>query len=1354
MNTNKLIKYLVMAAMLMLMVDSMPRKGIGDDTDIFLNPVSSAPPPSVMILMDESGSMYDLPCAVPDCQEDCGLAQLASPNNTNFFITMGYNPNTTYPVFDPCVNGSSCGNTNYSGQPGAFYPGDAYYEYGCQAWGDLGSISSACNTYTYNPANCINGITNYGYYYSSSNGVVFYSGNLLNFYPPKYVVLRKAIADVITYNAHSLLPQGKEVRIGLADFNSGTGAHILKALQPPCSQLGNANPQDYDFKGKFYNSLYGSSSSYSSDIPTSTPLADALLDVGSYFANNNTYFCQLINRCYTSTPNSCCPNGCSCSMGFLNPPGSQGSGSDSWCGTYNSNWQCEKMFTIVVTDGLANYDRYIENGPSSLRNFPPSNNICSSPGNDCECTSYQHENSWSGPYYTDPCFTDEIASFLHNNTIRSDAICPYTNGGPSIDTYTIGFYGSSISGSGANCSGTPIYHTSTNNCQLPFDVLQNAAMNGDGLFIPATNYQQIENAFVKALSNIVQKNHTYGTPSLPQLITSGASNTGTTTITGFKAYVASFVPRDKNFWYGDLREYTGTSSTTGTITLYDKTGAPFSGYSSTSTACSFSSTVPPPIWDAAEDLTISTLSVCNTVPAAEDPPCYLAPQVRNIYTVTPASSQLISATTNGATTWYSAANPDLPLGATQALTTSNALLLPIDFDVADTATMDNIIDYVRGLKADGKHVLGDIFHSDPLLVSPLTIPGVFDPFDYNEEYKTSLDEQGYLNATYNVPQIVIAGADDGMIHAFDAGNYIPGTATFNGLGNYQFGSAQFDYGTGQEVWAFVPYDLLPKLQYMQNPALVPTTTTGEYWTTAGIYTTISTSHVYYVDASAYVRNAYLPGIDNGLGLSGNAAYWHTVMIIGERLGGTYYICLDITNTLHPRFMWEFTTKDMGFTFAEAAPNAAPVGPVWLNYDPSTSASLPSPQPRWVVMLSGGWDPGVTSNRGRAFYVVDIATGKLVWKFDQTNDSAMTYPTPASVADIAQFNQGSAHGWWMESFLPDLGGQLWQFSYLPRGTAAGMGGTGFWAGDLDAGTDLVKTCIDPTTDKNCFWGERVFAAQNPPPVQSQAQQFYFIPSGSWDPCNNLWIGLGAGDRDDPLSCTPVNYLYDFVQVNPYTPLSSVLTASNLSPLSGTTGFDAANCGFQPNSPLIGWDIALTSFTGTGSGAKSISVAYQTGDVQYAGIFTPDPNACIGGTTLSFSCNALGGSGQLIAMAMQPIEGTNIKAGQLLYNIPTDSGIPSAPILVTSIHAGGGSQTTTTNTPPNPYTIPICGGGVGTGEGSTQLIVANSEGAVSNLKTIATYNHLMFPYAQLCIPQNVEEQLNSSQNQWSYHRALYH
>ncbi len=1329
MNTRKLIKYIIMAAIMVLMIDSLPPKGIGDDTSLFLTPVSNLPPPDVAILMDTSGSMTSLPCAVPDGEDACGIDQ----NNSNpyFNTQLGYDPNKNYgynagnpTCFDTNVEpggegcfygGTSAGlstegpladNRNPSGSHvyinGYFgpYTGRNY----CQTvnskgpggnipsyWEDCGTIQYFCNQRYYTPVSrniCVNQLKNYGYWYDGwdgNGGVSFYTGNLLEFYPPKFVQARAAISNILNF---------PNVRLGVFSFNgSSTGAQTDVDISPPCNQLGTP-PSRNNYLSAIYSLTWDHS----------TPLAGALAQVGGYYANyktNATFYNDL-----ACSGQSYCSNIVGGSLGDACV-----SDADSWCGCKDTSIACEKNYVIVLTDGNEN------TGPNGFTDWPI--------GSYDNANYYDNGACQNAPNGT--CNIAAVAGFMANKTLRPAGQTQQCTGSglsqPFVNTFTIGFAGTSADGQALNTYA-----------------LSQAASEGGGIFTVATGASNdLQNALVTFLTSIVKNNHTYGTPSLPQLVTEGLNGTTTTNI--FKAFIASFVPQNQNFWIGHLREYTGAASATGTISLYDKNGLPFTG--NIAGQCNAQS-VPPPVWDAGADLSDSTnLPLCTS--NVDDiginaPPCYLAPNLRNVYTVTPALLSGFTSTTtgHGDSTW--AAGGDALLGVAQQFATSNSNLSPSDFGVTDTTTMDNIINYVLGPKLGSMYVLGDIFHSDPTLISTDSLAG--DWVQLSDPQITSLDYQKYLNAVYNRPQIVIAGANDGMIHAFYAGGY-EGGATINAAGNYvPDGNAKFDYGTGQEVWAFIPYDLLPKLQYMYDPALVQTTTTGQYWTTEGIYTTTSTTHVYYVDASPFVRDVYLPGVDNGLGLSGNAAYWHTIMIIGERLGGTYYICLDITNTLHPKFMWEFTTNDMGFTFGEVAPNPPPIGPVWLGYDPATGASFATPQLRWVALLNGGWDPGIlTPARGNAFYMIDIATGKLVWKYDINDDPNMTAPIAATPIGITQGMLGTIHPWWMEAFAPDLGGQLWQFSFLHLGDNP----PGVWAGDL-GGNNIVKTCIS-SSDTNCFSGQRVFAAQNPPPTpRNQGQEFYYQPSAIGDPCGDLWIGIAAGSRNNPLSCTPVNNLYEINTPMPYVTQTPLLTGSNLTQLTSTSLISGLNSGLCGAG--AGWWITLSSFTDTAFGTKSLSIPYATGGVEYFSVFTPDQNACVAQSTTQFSCNTLGGTGTMLGMAIYQIPGTGYKTGQLVFAKSTAQGIPSPPIPVTSIvgtPGSGGSSTTT----PTPFSMPACGSGAGSMALSTQIYGSTSEGSIFNVGSISGANMLMYPILQLCIPKNVESTFMNPQNTWSTH-----
>ena len=102
---------------------------------------------------------------------------------------------------------------------------------------------------------------------------------------------------------------------------------------------------------------------------------------------------------------------------------------------------------------------------------------------------------------------------------------------------------------------------------------------------------------------------------------------------------------------------------------------------------------------------------------------------------------------------------------------------------------------------------------------------------------------------------VYAGANDGMLHAFDV-------------------------NTGMERWAFIPNNLLGKLVDYCLP---------DY------------CHEYYVDLRCVVADVHIGGVSK------------KVLICGERAGGKAYFCLDITDSSAAGFqpMWEFTNDDLG-----------------------------------------------------------------------------------------------------------------------------------------------------------------------------------------------------------------------------------------------------------------------------------------------------------------------------------------------------------------------------------------------------------------------------------------------------------
>jgi type IV pilus assembly protein PilY1 len=111
---------------------------------------------------------------------------------------------------------------------------------------------------------------------------------------------------------------------------------------------------------------------------------------------------------------------------------------------------------------------------------------------------------------------------------------------------------------------------------------------------------------------------------------------------------------------------------------------------------------------------------------------------------------------------------------------------------------------------------------------------------------------------------VYAGANDGMLHAFNA------ATDANGAG-------------GAELWAYVPTAVMPNLYKLTDK-------------------NYATGHQYFVDGSPNVGDAYFGGA------------WHTILVGGLNEGGRSYYALDVTNPTAPVLLWEFTDTNLGDTY--------------------------------------------------------------------------------------------------------------------------------------------------------------------------------------------------------------------------------------------------------------------------------------------------------------------------------------------------------------------------------------------------------------------------------------------------------
>ena len=63
------------------------------------------------------------------------------------------------------------------------------------------------------------------------------------------------------------------------------------------------------------------------------------------------------------------------------------------------------------------------------------------------------------------------------------------------------------------------------------------------------------------------------------------------------------------------------------------------------------------------------------------------------------------------------------------------------------------------------------------------------------------------------------------------------------------------------------------------------------------------AHTYFVDSSPKVADVWFPSSPGDTTKS--ADEWKTVLICGLRKGGFTYSALDITDTLNPKYLWQF-----------------------------------------------------------------------------------------------------------------------------------------------------------------------------------------------------------------------------------------------------------------------------------------------------------------------------------------------------------------------------------------------------------------------------------------------------------------
>ena len=185
--------------------------------------------------------------------------------------------------------------------------------------------------------------------------------------------------------------------------------------------------------------------------------------------------------------------------------------------------------------------------------------------------------------------------------------------------------------------------------------------------------------------------------------------------------------------------------------------------------------------------------------------------------------------------------------------------------------IDGLINFVRGTDYFGyegcgnitnkkEHILGDIYNSQLIEVGAPSANTNFSNGNEESFWRSKHNYQSFARTFENRKSILYAGANDGMLHAFNA-------------------------ETGEEEWAFVPPFIAAKLPTIVNPNL-----DGKVDGNGG------TNAIFGVDGSPVVHDMYIKGLD----INGNkqlSRSWHTILMIPYGRGGAGFSVLDITHTL-------------------------------------------------------------------------------------------------------------------------------------------------------------------------------------------------------------------------------------------------------------------------------------------------------------------------------------------------------------------------------------------------------------------------------------------------------------------------
>ncbi|MBN9697095.1 MAG: hypothetical protein J0L85_14975 [Zoogloea sp.] len=325
------------------------------------------------------------------------------------------------------------------------------------------------------------------------------------------------------------------------------------------------------------------------------------------------------------------------------------------------------------------------------------------------------------------------------------------------------------------------------------------------------------------------------------------------------------------------------------------------------------------------------------------------------------------------------------LGAAQQLNLSRGGAAP----AGDPADGEAVLNYLRGDRSSEttetvqrryrqrKSVLGDIVDSRAVYVGK---PSASYSDTYNPGYSSFVAEHAG-----RTPMVVV-GANDGMLHAFDATDGSDG---------------------GRELFALVPYSVFEGPDGNPEVSGIQAIARKTY------------SHRYFMNATPEIRDVDFARTGGKLESfpTGLSPDWRTLLVVGQGKGGRSFVAMDVTHIpssasesdIAQKVLWEFTHPDMGFSFGR------PLIAKTRRWG-------------WVVILTGGYNNTRGRQPGRgALFVLNARTGALLTEHPLYTSSG-TANSPSGLAQIEGYTPSYQDYTLDYVYGGDLDGNLWRFDF--------------------------------------------------------------------------------------------------------------------------------------------------------------------------------------------------------------------------------------------------------------------------------------------------------------------------------------